>query len=91
MLPKKLLKIDKLQDSKVLSGSVKKLTIAEIEGMSLTDISRLQNRVLKDLLNDAIRNQFAYHLGGSYTTAPMKTVGEQQKEFIKHSAKNLKK
>lgn len=85
MLTRSLRLVDKETRVSRLKAAVGQLTIAQIESMSISDISKLRNNVLKDLLNDAIRNQLAYHLGGAYTTAPSVRVRDQQQEFAKHS------
>ena len=50
--------------------------MAEIESISIEDISSVQSDVLKDVLNDAVRQRLEQHLGGTYTSAPKMSIAE---------------
>jgi hypothetical protein len=76
MIPDSVKAIDIEAEKEVLSSKVQDLSIADLESISIADISALNNSVLKDLLNDAVRNRLAYHLGGTYTSAPKMSIAE---------------
>lgn len=76
MVPDRVRAIDTDEKKEALATKVQQLSVADIESMSIADISSLKNRVLKDLLNDAIRSRLASHLGGTYTSAPKMSLGE---------------
>ena len=80
MVPDKVTKLDSDIPKERLVEGVQQLSVAEIESMSIADISTLNSNVLKDVLNDAIRNRLAQHLGGTYTSAPKMSVAELNKQ-----------
>ena len=57
-------------DKSALSEKVADIPIADLEELSIRDISAMKNHVLRDLVNEAIQNRLAFHVGGAYTTAP---------------------
>ncbi|MDC0742939.1 hypothetical protein [Polyangium mundeleinium] len=80
MVPEKVIQLDADIPRERLVEGVQQLSVAEIESMSIADISTLNNNVLKDVLNDAIRNRLAQHLGGTYTSAPKMSIAELNKQ-----------
>jgi|tagenome__1003787_1003787.scaffolds.fasta_scaffold18781703_2 hypothetical protein len=76
MVPEIVKSLDIDADKAVLAEGVQKLAIADIEALSIEDISSVNNRVLKDLLNDAVRGRLEGHLGGTYTSAPKMSLAE---------------
>jgi hypothetical protein len=75
-LPPSVLRLDEFTNRADMAEGVQNLSVADLESMSITDISALESNALKDLLNDAIRNRLAQHLGGTYTSAPKMTLAE---------------
>ena len=77
-LPKYVAEIDQSNDSDKtsLSEKVAEITVADIEEMSIRDISAMKNHVLRDLVNEAIQSRLAFHVGGAYTTAPAISLGQ---------------
>ncbi|MEU9509732.1 hypothetical protein AB0D32_26015 [Micromonospora sp. NPDC048170] len=57
-------------------NAVQALTVADIEEISISDISSLENNSLKDLINHAVTNRLASHLGGTYTSPPKGSIAE---------------
>ncbi len=55
--------------SSVMSENVNDIPISDLEEMSIRDISAMKNTVLRDLVNQAIQNRLAFHVGGAYTTS----------------------
>jgi hypothetical protein len=77
MLSDKIVRLDgSTGDEEVLAESVSDLSVAEIEEISISDISRLRSNTLKDVLNDALRTRLEGHRGGTYTSPEAKTIGE---------------
>lgn len=76
MIPNKISAIDTDLPKDQFIDTVQQLSVAEIESISIEDISTLNNNTLKDVLNDAVRNRLAQHLGGTYTSAPKMSVAE---------------
>lgn len=76
MLPRSVQALDGRPAGQELEDAVLELSVADIEGLSITDISALDSNVLKDLLNDAIRTRLESHKGGTYTSAPKLTLAQ---------------
>ncbi|MDJ0820636.1 MAG: hypothetical protein QNJ09_02355 [Paracoccaceae bacterium] len=76
MIPNSIRAIDSETDKDTMVSTVQDLSIAEIESISIEDISTLENNVLKDVVNDAVRTRLAQHLGGTYTSPPKLSVAE---------------
>ena len=76
-LPKYVAEIDESTntDKSALSAKVADIEIADLEELSIRDISAMKNPVLRDLVNEAIQSRLAFHVGGAYTTAPAVKVG----------------
>jgi hypothetical protein len=76
-LSKYVAEIDQSNDSEesALTEKVAEITIADLEELSIRDISAMKNHVLRDLVNQAIQDRLAFHVGGAYTTAPSIKVG----------------
>ena len=49
-------------DKSALSEKVADIPIADLEELSIRDISAMKNHVLRDLVNEAIQNRLAFHL-----------------------------
>lgn len=64
-----------IDDTSALSEKVAEMQIADLEELSIRDISAMKNHVLRDLVNEAIQARLAFHVGGAYTTAPATPVG----------------
>ncbi|WP_345816669.1 hypothetical protein AAGS40_27205 (plasmid) [Paraburkholderia sp. PREW-6R] len=58
---------------------VNKMSVAELESISVQDISSLESNVLKDVLNDAVSSCLRRHHGGTYTSPAKISVGELNK------------
>lgn len=76
MIPSSIRATENLSDKDAMVSKVQELSVAEIEAISIEDISTLENNVLKDVVNDAVRNRLAQHLGGTYTSPPKLSVSE---------------
>lgn len=76
MIPNSIRTIESEADKDKMVSTVQELSVAEIEAISIEDISTLESNVLKDVVNDAVRNRLAQHLGGTYTSPPKLSVAE---------------
>ncbi|OEJ21418.1 hypothetical protein AR457_37040 [Streptomyces agglomeratus] len=75
MTPKAIKEIDQVPES-AMYDAVQKLSVADIEEISISDISALDSRPLKDLLNHAVSDRLAQHMGGTYTSPPKASIAE---------------
>jgi hypothetical protein len=76
MLPEKIREIEATVPQDKMYDAVQDLTVAEIEEISISDISTLENNALKDLVNHAVSSRLAGHLGGTYTSPPKGSLAE---------------
>lgn len=58
----------------VTEADVAQLGLKELESISIKDISALKSNKLKDLLNVALSERLAHHLGGTYTSSAPITI-----------------
>jgi hypothetical protein len=79
MIPQTIRTIDSDRPNTEYVDAVQQLSIAEIESISIEDMSSLQTNALKDVVNDAVRQRLQQHRGGTYTSAPKMTVAELNK------------
>ncbi len=58
---------------------INKLSLRDLEQISIADISSLRNNKLKDLLNVALRQRLEHHQGGCYTGPGIDAIVEDLK------------
>ncbi|TDP37698.1 hypothetical protein [Nocardia ignorata] len=76
MLPSEVKKIESELPQGEWYEAVQNLSVADIESISIGDISTLQNNSLKDLVNQAVQQRLAGHIGGTYTSPPVGSLAE---------------
>jgi hypothetical protein len=76
MIPSNIRAIDSESNKDVMVSKIQELSVAEVEAISIEDISSLENNVLKDVVNDAVRHRLAQHLGGTYTSPAKLSLAE---------------
>ena len=68
-------------DKSALSEKVADIPIADLEELSIRDISAMKNHVLRDLVNEAIQNRLAFHVGASILAPPSSKTSVPESSF----------
>jgi hypothetical protein len=76
MIPNIVRKVDIEIEREEMERAVQSMSVAELESISIEDISSLGSNILKDIVNDAIRHRLEQHLGGTYTSPPKMSLTE---------------